>query len=115
MSAISTAEMDDMSGIPGQKSISELVDLGLCTGYGARVFTASDRFAMAMNADGHLTPVQKEGSAESEVSELLHLCPMSGAGTDETEFAARLHWPSAKQIQRRPVPMARGSFGRSTA
>lgn len=88
-----------MSKISSPKSISELVELGLCTGCGACAFAAPDRFAMEMNSNGHLNPVEKDGCPEPETSELLTLCPMSGGGTDESEFAERI-WPDLPQDHR---------------
>lgn len=80
-------------------SLLEVAERGICTGCGACAFVAPEALEMRMNTNGHLVPALKDGMLPPEAPALLKTCPMSGLGTDETEFAARL-WPELPQDRR---------------
>lgn len=64
---------------------------GYCSGCGACAFAHPSALQMAQQPDGTFQPELKENAEEAGLPP-LEICPMSGAGEDETAMAGRL-WP----------------------
>lgn len=68
--------------------IEQVIAQNNCVGCGACAFAAPENYAMSINHAGHYTARITDPDAAPDLSAI---CPMSGAGRDETQIAATLY------------------------